>query len=166
MIWWKNVIDICSEMDLAGQLPLHDNTVEGPSNVPGPIQSNLFGSDVSLTESQIPPVKVEDHKVKSIVMQGGTFVSPGEKTTDEKREVILNNVFDSKKPSPGRKAQQATRSTSFHNLDLTLADGVLDYISKDLFKESLAHSMRNDVRRSVSLPQFVSGNIKSDDSLE
>ncbi|KAK6308381.1 hypothetical protein J4Q44_G00216520 [Coregonus suidteri] len=163
----EDVIDMCSEMILDGQ-PLgllHDDPEEGPSNVvvPGPIQSSLSGSDECHTKSQVPAVKIEDHEVKTILIQDPTLISPGEKNTDEKRVIRVSYVFDS---SPRRKAHQATRSTTFPNLYVTLVDGVLDQISTEPFKEILAQSVRNEVRRSVSLPQFGSVNLESKDCSE
>ncbi|XP_055747599.1 uncharacterized protein LOC129829735 [Salvelinus fontinalis] len=163
----EDAIDMCSEMILDDQplALLHDNPEEGTSNVvvPGPIQSSLSGSDERHTKSQVPAVKIEDHKVKPILIQDTALISPGEKNTDEKRVIRVSYVFNS---SPRRKAHQATISTSFPNLYVTLVDGVLDQISTEPFKETLAQSVRNEVRHSVSLPQFGSVNLKSEDCSE
>ncbi|XP_071228876.1 fap1 adhesin-like [Salvelinus alpinus] len=163
----EDAIDMCSKMILDDQplALLHDDPEEGTSNVvvPGPIQSSLSGSDERHTKSQVPAVKIEDHEVKPILIQDTALISPGEKNTDEKRVIRVSYVFNS---SPRRKAHQATRSTSFPNLYVTLVDGVLHQISTEPFKETLAQSVRNEVRHSVSLPQFGSVNLKSEDCSE
>ncbi|XP_055747402.1 uncharacterized protein LOC129829626 [Salvelinus fontinalis] len=163
----EDAIDMCSEMILDDQplALLHDDPEEGTSNVvvPGPIQSSLSGFDERHTKSQVLAVKIEDHEVKPILIQDTALISPGEKNTDEKRVIRVSYVFNS---SPRRKAHQATRSTSFPNLYVTLVDGVLDQISTEPFKETLAQSVRNEVRHSVSLPQFGSVNLKSEDCSE
>ncbi|KAM9429726.1 uncharacterized protein ACWYII_017748 [Salvelinus alpinus] len=163
----EDAIDMCSEMILDDQplALLHDDPEEGTSNVvvPGPIQSSLSGFDERHTKSQVLAVKIEDHEVKPILIQDTALISPGEKNTDEKRVIRVSYVFNS---SPRRKAHQATRSTSFPNLYVTLVDGVLDQISTEPFKETLAQSVRNEVRHSVSLPQFESVNLKSEDCSE
>ncbi|XP_035595673.2 uncharacterized protein LOC118360536 [Oncorhynchus keta] len=163
----EDAIDMCSEMILDDQplALLHDDPEEGPSHVvvPGPIQSSLSGCDERHTKSQVPAVKIEDHEVKPILIQDTALISPGVKNTDEKRVIRVSYVFDS---SRRRKAHKATRSTSFPNLYVTLVDGVLDQISTEPFKEILAQSVRNEVRRSVSLPQFGSVNLKSEDCAE
>ncbi|XP_021472392.2 uncharacterized protein LOC110532644 [Oncorhynchus mykiss] len=163
----EDAIDMCSEMILDDQplALLHGDPEEGPSHVvvPGPIQSSLSGCDECHTKSQVPAVKIEDHEVKPILIQDTALISPGEKNMDEKRVIRVSYVFDS---SPRRKAHKATRSTSFPNLYVTLVDGVLDQISTEPFKEILAQSVRNEVRRSVSLPQFGSVNLKSEDCSE
>ncbi|XP_055747393.1 uncharacterized protein LOC129829620 [Salvelinus fontinalis] len=163
----EDAIDMCSEMILDDQplALLHDDPEEGTSNVvvPGPIQSSLSGFDERHTKSQVLAVKIKDHEVKPILIQDTALISPGEKNTDEKRVIRVSYVFNS---SPRRKAHQATRSTSFPNLYVTLVDGVLDQISTEPFKETLAQSVRNEVRHSVSLPQFGSVNLKSEDCSE
>ncbi|XP_055747417.1 uncharacterized protein LOC129829632 [Salvelinus fontinalis] len=163
----EDAIDMCSEMILDDQplALLHDDPEEGTSNVvvPGPIRSSLSGFDERHTKSQVLAVKIEDHEVKPILIQDTALISPGEKNTDEKRVIRVSYVFNS---SPRRKAHQATRSTSFPNLYVTLVDGVLDQISTEPFKETLAQSVRNEVRHSVSLPQFGSVNLKSEDCSE
>ncbi|XP_071264674.1 fap1 adhesin-like [Salvelinus alpinus] len=163
----EDAIDMCSEMILDDQplALLHDDPEQGTSNVvvPGPIQSSLSGFDERHTKSQVLAVKIEDHEVKPILIQDTALISPGEKNTDEKRVIRVSYVFNS---SPRRKAHQATRSTSFPNLYVTLVDGVLDQISTEPFKETLAQSVRNEVRHSVSLPQFGSVNLKSEDCSE
>ncbi|XP_071227073.1 serine-rich adhesin for platelets-like [Salvelinus alpinus] len=163
----EDAIDMCSEMILDDQplALLHDDPEEGTSNVvvPGPIQSSLSGFDERHTKSQVLAVKIENHEVKPILIQDTALISPGEKNTDEKRVIRVSYVFNS---SPRRKAHQATRSTSFPNLYVTLVDGVLDQISTEPFKETLAQSVRNEVRHSVSLPQFGSVNLKSEDCSE
>ncbi|XP_055747400.1 uncharacterized protein LOC129829624 [Salvelinus fontinalis] len=163
----EDAIDMCSEMILDDQplALLHDDPEEGTSNVvvPGPIQSSLSGFDERHTKSQVLAVKIEDHEVKPILIQDTALISPGEQNTDEKRVIRVSYVFNS---SPRRKAHQATRSTSFPNLYVTLVDGVLDQISTEPFKETLAQSVRNEVRHSVSLPQFGSVNLKSEDCSE
>ncbi|XP_071229096.1 serine-rich adhesin for platelets-like [Salvelinus alpinus] len=163
----EDAIDMCSEMILDDQplALLHDDPEEGTSNVvvPGPIQSSLSGFDERHTKSQVLAVKIEDHEVKPILIQDTALISPGEKNTDEKRVIRVSYVFNS---SPRRKAHQATRSTSFPNLYVTLVDGVLYQISTEPFKETLAQSVRNEVRHSVSLPQFGSVNLKSEDCSE
>ncbi|KAM9459406.1 uncharacterized protein ACWYII_011019 isoform 2-T4 [Salvelinus alpinus] len=163
----EDAIDMCSKMILDGQplALLHDDPEEGTSNVvvPGPIQSSLSGFDERHTKSQVLAVKIEDREVKPILIQDTALISPGEKNTDEKRVIRVSYVFNS---SPRRKAHRATRSTSFPNLYVTLVDGVLDQISTEPFKETLAQSVRNEVRHSVSLPQFGSVNLKSEDCSE